>query len=290
MTVEIQLGATLEVFGTVIVQPGGDLHVAGGTVSPVAVENRGGTLSGQGAIGGEVLNQGRLEPGGAGQTGVLSFLASFDQLAQGTIAIDIHGTDNSNPARPEYDQVMIAGETLLTGTVEIVTGGAYVHPTTRGASDDFAVVTATRIFGSLDQVLYDGVPLVADFRFEGTESFRDHVADGLFRWIFYTGSELVLSNYLALPGDADGDGEVAFADFVSLSDAFGAAGDWTNGDFDGDGIVRFPDFVLLADHFGESAAAAAAAMAVPEPVGAVLGILGLLACPFVRRRAREPAR
>ena len=57
-----------------------------------------------------------------------------------------------------------------------------------------------------------------------------------------------------LPGDADGDGEVAFADFLKLAENFGKQVDavWEDGDFNEDGKVEFVDFLILAEHYGET--------------------------------------
>ena len=58
----------------------------------------------------------------------------------------------------------------------------------------------------------------------------------------------------SLPGDIDGDGSVAFADFLVLSAAFGQSVDaGTGGDLDGDGSVGFSDFLILSANFGQSA-------------------------------------
>ena len=57
-----------------------------------------------------------------------------------------------------------------------------------------------------------------------------------------------------IPGDADGDGKVAFADFLILSANFGKQVDavWADGDFNGDGKIEFADFLILSENFGES--------------------------------------
>lgn len=57
-----------------------------------------------------------------------------------------------------------------------------------------------------------------------------------------------------LPGDSDRDGQVNFADFITLSTHFGKASDavWAEGDFNEDGKVDFSDFILLAANFGRS--------------------------------------
>ena len=61
-------------------------------------------------------------------------------------------------------------------------------------------------------------------------------------------------------GDIDGDGNVAFSDFLILSDNFG--NDVVNhelGDIDCDGSVQFSDFLTLSDNFGREV------VSVPEP-------------------------
>ena len=67
-------------------------------------------------------------------------------------------------------------------------------------------------------------------------------------------------------GDADFDGRVLFADFVTMADSFGQDGRrWSQGDFNADGVVHFADFVVLADNFGKLSRANVAAMvSVPE--------------------------
>ena len=58
----------------------------------------------------------------------------------------------------------------------------------------------------------------------------------------------------SIPGDADGNGEVAFADFLLLAQNFGKQVDavWADGDFNGDGKVEFADFLILAENFGKT--------------------------------------
>ena len=55
-----------------------------------------------------------------------------------------------------------------------------------------------------------------------------------------------------LPGDTDGDGTVAFNDFLTLSSNFGTVVDsgYLAGDFDLDGTVAFSDFLVLSSNFG----------------------------------------
>ena len=98
-------------------------------------------------------------------------------------------------------------------------------------------------------------------------------------------SEL-LTQLNLLPGDLDGQGGVAFPDFLILSANFGQADKikYTEGDIDGMGGVAFPDFLALSANFGQSAGGAAAA--VPEPASmTVLALGGMLLCLARRRRS-----
>ena len=70
-----------------------------------------------------------------------------------------------------------------------------------------------------------------------------------------------------LRGDADGNGQVEFADFLVLSAHFAGEGAYTQGDFDKDGLVQFSDFLILSQNFGQQGTVAAS---VPEPSGVLL--------------------
>lgn len=67
-----------------------------------------------------------------------------------------------------------------------------------------------------------------------------------------------------LPGDANHDGVVGFADLVAVAQNYGR-GDrvWEQGDFNGDGKVDFADLVIVAQRYGSSSAAPTAAVAAP---------------------------
>lgn len=79
------------------------------------------------------------------------------------------------------------------------------------------------------------------------------------------------------PGDATLNGTVDFADLLTLAQHYGQPGGWESGDFNGDGTVGFDDLLTLAQHYGQgiqTAGAAGAASAVPEPAAAVLVLAG----------------
>jgi hypothetical protein len=90
-----------------------------------------------------------------------------------------------------------------------------------------------------------------------------------------------------VPGDANLDRSVTFADFQILSNNFGPATSktWRTGDFDDNGVVDFLDFQILERSFGRSVpfGSLPEVTAVPEPVGA-LGLLGGFL--LMRRRGR----
>ena len=74
---------------------------------------------------------------------------------------------------------------------------------------------------------------------------------------------VVVGDEPSLPGDIDGNGEVAFADFLILSANFNQDVEPdTNGDLDGNGTVNFADFLILSANFGATLAPTAAASSV----------------------------
>ena len=92
-------------------------------------------------------------------------------------------------------------------------------------------------------------------------------------------TEFALEDILAatglVQGDVDGDGSVAFSDFLVLSTNFGQEGGYTDGDLNCDGNVAFSDFLLLSGNFGIEATSVA--VSVPEPSPQVLlGVSALL--------------
>ena len=60
-----------------------------------------------------------------------------------------------------------------------------------------------------------------------------------------------------IPGDANTDGTVNFADFLILSRNYGKNEDvaFADGDFNGDGMINFTDFLLLSQNFNKGTVA-----------------------------------
>lgn len=153
-----------------------------------------------------------------------------------------------------------------------------VEPEGMATLAQFGSLDAAGLLSGDDGVTVNGQPLQPD-----DSSYRGHLADGVFGQIAFSDpSELVLMTSQAIAGDSDGSGEVDFADFLSLSAAFGGPGDWTNGDFNGDGVVEFPDFLELSRNFGN--VKAANTQVVPEPSSMWLSIVAMFVCACFRRR------
>lgn len=96
--------------------------------------------------------------------------------------------------------------------------------------------------------------------------------------------DAVLGALNTVAGDLDGDGSVAFADFLVLSSNFGnAEGTYAEGNVDLTDGVAFADFLALSSNFG----ATSAASSVPEPSTRIPAILALFAMPLLRKRKRS---
>lgn len=94
--------------------------------------------------------------------------------------------------------------------------------------------------------------------------------------------DAVLGALNALPGDLDGDGNVAFPDFLVLSANFGnETGSYADGNVDLAGGIAFSDFLALSDNFGKTAAAASS---VPEPSGILLLTFAMASVFGLRKR------
>jgi hypothetical protein len=51
-------------------------------------------------------------------------------------------------------------------------------------------------------------------------------------------------------GDANGDNEVNFSDYLVVSQNFGGTGkEWNEGDFTADGVVNFSDYLHLSQNY-----------------------------------------
>jgi len=100
------------------------------------------------------------------------------------------------------------------------------------------------------------------------------------------GRNAILEALSTVRGDLDGNGDVAFADFLILSNNFGNESvGYAGGDINLSGRVDFADFLLISDSFGF----ATAAEPVPEPSGTLIVSIGAM-CFFRLRSSRKVAK
>ena len=94
--------------------------------------------------------------------------------------------------------------------------------------------------------------------------------------------DIIVEGLNLLQGDLDGEGGVAFADFLILSANFGQPGGYVDGNIDlSEDGVGFSDFLIMSANFGQSGPAA-----VPEPGTMISALIGFLALGVLRRRTR----
>ncbi len=202
----------------------------------------------------------------------------------GTIIFDVQGI-----AAGQFDHLTVGGAASLNGDLDIRTNAGYLGPVTRGDDDSFSLLTATTLQGDPASIVYDGQELSL-----GTRSYTGQTnggQDGLFSTVAMSGNQLVLTNYLALPGDANGDRLVDGSDFgIWNANKFRTGTTWTTGDFSGDGVTDGTDFGYW--NANKFTSAGRPASVVPEPTGLAaclsLAILANMARPGRHLRRTRP--
>lgn len=142
-----------------------------------------------------------------------------------------------------------------------------------GATDTAS--ESDKLSNTLSEEVFDfrtgsGIDLI-NFYIKNGSGGMDPFGPLYFDDIYLESTEMLnLNNPLALAcnpnnqGDFDGNGIVAFADFLVLSTNFGSeVPNHTFGDFDCNGTVEFADFLGLSANFGKTIASSSAP--VPEP-------------------------
>ena len=171
----IRLAAgSLNVRNGPFLQTAGALTLAGGrlTASPSAGSTadysatfRGGVLEGAGALlASSVTNQARITPGLADQpVGILDLqigthpvFSIYQQTADGTLAIDVRGTDPGIG----HDQLRVSGRAQLDGTLEVTPAPGFDPP----VGQEFVILTCATRAGTFSRVT--GPPLPGTKRFE----------------------------------------------------------------------------------------------------------------------------
>ncbi|MCA9189828.1 MAG: trypsin-like serine protease [Pirellulaceae bacterium] len=216
-------------------------------------------------------------------SGTVNAPISGDYLQSGgTLRMQINGL----VAGSQRDQFVIGGAATLGGTLELLSnsgGSGYADPTTRGDANTIPLILSNAVNGAFDLVTFDGHQLAEGLTYVGTNQLG---VDGLFRELEYTGTSVVVSSYLALPGDANGDSVVDLSDFdIWNTHKFTTGNDWFSGDFTGDGTVDVSDFGVWNSNRDPSLSVPAIALAaVPEPGSwGMLVFLGAVSAARSRR-------
>ena len=162
-------------------------------------------------------------------------LFKTDGTPAGTgLVVDINPGEDSGMAVP---QTTVDGKLLFLAD----NGTKGIEPWTwDGTTAEMSEIHLGRGGFTTEPELFEFIPFGNDLVFPGTTPFE--------------GQELFVirgSEVERVPGDADGNGVVDFADFLILSANFGRTdGSYADGDFDEDGSVGFSDFLILSGNFG----------------------------------------
>lgn len=196
----------------------------------------------------------------------------------GFLAFNIHGTTPGTG----YDRLQVVGSAIVQGGLRVLVnngGGSYADPVTRGTVDSFTLLTATDLMAALASIDYNGQTLQLGTNYVGINQAG---TDGLFRIVQSSDAldQITLKNYLALPGDANGDMVVDGQDFIAWNDnKFRIGTNWSTGDFNRDGVTDGQDFIVWNTNKFTSVPAT---FQVPEPGGLSLLAIGLF-CATARR-------
>ncbi len=278
------------------------------------------TLDDNSVVGVDLLNNGTLVVGGAGNGGIAALAGKYQQNSLGQLDIEIGGPIIGS----DHDWLRVTMDAVLDGTLSVSLISGFVP----SLGDDFDIITASSVIGefsnrllpvlgsglgwmieydpsvvtlsiiSLPDVDFDGNGLVDCADVDALTSAiasgsndpafdldGDSMVDGddLTIWLADAGSFNGLPGPYLL-GDANLDGLVDVSDFnVWNQNKFTVNDAWCSGDFTANGVVDVSDFNLWnANKFSMSGAAAV----VPEPelwVPTVLAFLALLN----RRRSRR---
>ncbi len=207
-----------------------------------------------------------------GPRGVMTLAGDYTQTSDGTLAIELADTDNTDGDDAGFDQLLITGHTQLAGTLQLALadGAAPAYGT------EFLILNAESLEGTFQTIL--GVS-------QGDRSLA----------VTYDTANASALVTVALPADANLDGVVDFSDAWALLDSYESGMDglqWLQADFNGDGVVDETDAQTLLDWYGTGTTLGAGDMAmltkirtttgVPEPATLTVFVLGGLA--LLRRR------
>jgi T5SS/PEP-CTERM-associated repeat protein len=218
--------------------------------------------------GGQAFIEGDHRPGNS--PGLVSFSGDVSYGPFAALHEELAGTTRGT----QYDALNVTGTASLAGTLDATLLGAF-NP---AYLTYFDVINAGTLVGKFDT-------------FTGRQ-----INPQKFLVQVYSPTQLRLA--VALPGDANIDGAVNFADLVVLAQNYNLGNAiWQTGDFSGNGIVGFEDLVSLAQNYNQSVLTgeqlsvlggdfvadwALAQSLVPEPALLLVG----MTAPLASRRRR----
>lgn len=168
----------------------------------------------------------------------------------------------ANAANNHITELNLGGTLTIPATSDAIPLGPIIAD---GASDLLFVVNLAESGPHMATVEYrDGVIEFGGVLLGDCNADQALTADDLACLSTIPERDAVLAALNTLPGDLQGNGDVAFADFLILSGNFGESGNYTDGNIDLAGDIGFPDFLVLSENFGQTLGRA---VAVPEPTG-----------------------
>jgi hypothetical protein len=242
--IEVQNG-TLSVSN--LTQTAGEARIRRGAIlsvsNPLAMQ--GGKLTGAGQLNGDLTNTaGTIAPGiddpDQPDLNPLGILTISDNLTLGNDAIfevELTGTDNSDPANPQYDQ-LIVGQSGYTRTVQL-NGTLRVK-----ARDGYTPVT-----GDTFDILVRSGSWNRTGAFHTVEVDPDTLPCIAFE-VQYLSDRVRLIARLTTDPDVNGDGCVDDADLLAVLFAFGQTGSGLPEDIICDGVVDDADLLSVLFAFG----------------------------------------
>jgi glucose/arabinose dehydrogenase len=277
VTATIESDVTAETEHRSIRKLGAGTLLVQGRAGQIAVKQ--GTLAGRGTLHYLTVRAGStVAPGNP--LGTLSVEQSLTLHAGATLEIELAGTDNSDPLKPQYDQLAVGGSFNLAGTldVKLVDDGETRFAPTNG--DSFAIFNAADGFhGEFDELnLPDLGPLLT--------------------WqIDRSAHVMLLRTVSALAGDYNASGEVDAADYIVWRDLAGQtegqlAADGTGPQGERDGVVDNWDYNLWRANFGARLMSGeqTAAGNVPEPSALLIAVIAALVLVTRRPNAARSCR
>lgn len=173
---------------------------------------------------------------------------------------------------PDFQEVTLSDEEFATFSLELAVDappGVY-----QGSIEFFSNVQPAApwwdLFEVRAEILHPG-----DCDMDGSVNANDLACVGTVEQ-----RDVVLNQLNTLPGDLDGNGDVSFPDFLTLSQHFGQdLVSYSRGNIDLQGGIDFADFLILSTNFGSNPGAAA----VPEPSAFIVALFGLVCLAEVTR-------